>query len=79
MKKNELLMELRRLTSHLPQEEADRFTQYYSEIISDAMEDGMSEEEAVLQMDLIDHDFFVYKDAGAPELINRPVETIKTF
>ena len=46
MKKNELLMELRRLTSHLPQEEADRFTQYYSEIISDAMEDGMSEEEA---------------------------------
>ena len=54
MKKNELLMELRRLTSHLPQEEADRFTQYYSEIISDAMEDGMSEEEAVASVGTIE-------------------------
>ena len=27
----------------------------------------MSEEEAILQMELIDHDFFVYKDANTNE------------
>lgn len=47
MNKKEFMTELRRMTAQMPQEEANQYTLYYSEMIEDAMEDGSSEEEAV--------------------------------
>ena len=47
MTKLEFLNELERQLSGLPQAEINKTTSYYSEIISDKIEDGMTEEEAV--------------------------------
>jgi uncharacterized membrane protein len=47
MNKAEFLHELAVRLSSLPPEEVERTASYYSEIIDDRMEDGMSEEDAV--------------------------------
>jgi len=47
MNKNEFLNELSKKLSALPQVEIEKSVAYYDEIISDRMEDGMSEEEAI--------------------------------
>ncbi len=47
MSKSEFLSVLRDRLSGLPQEDIERSIDYYSEIIDDCMEDGLSEEEAV--------------------------------
>ena len=50
MKKDEFINELKRITAYLPQAESEKYIEYYSEIIADAMEDGMSEEDAVYSL-----------------------------
>ena len=47
MNKQTFFSELRRGLSGLPADYVEKTTQYYSEMIDDHMEDGMSEEEAV--------------------------------
>ena len=47
MTKQEFLDRLRRQLSHLPPEDIQKQLQFYSEMIDDRMEDGMTEEEAV--------------------------------
>lgn len=47
MNKQELLAELRRGLSGLPQEDIEERLSFYSEMIDDIMEEGLSEEEAV--------------------------------
>ncbi len=47
MTKQEFFEELRKGLAGLPKDYADKTTQYYSEMIDDHIEDGMSEEEAV--------------------------------
>lgn len=47
MNKKEFLAELRRGLSALPEEDIERSLEYYSEMIDDRTEDGLSEEEAV--------------------------------
>ena len=47
MNKNEFLEQLRDKLSGLPKEDMQRSIDYYSEIIDDAVEEGISEEEAV--------------------------------
>lgn len=47
MTKLDFLYELRAALSTLPREDIERYVDYYSEMISDRTEDGMSEEEAV--------------------------------
>ena len=50
MKKNEFLSALRASLTGIPAEDAERALDYYSEMIDDCMEDGMSEDEAVEQL-----------------------------
>ena len=50
MKKDEFINELKRITAYLPQAESEKYIEYYREIIADAMEDGMSEEDAVYSL-----------------------------
>ena len=47
MEKNEFLTKLRGALASLPEEEIEKTLAYYSEIIGDRMDDGMSEEEVV--------------------------------
>ena len=47
MKKSEFLRELRIRLSHLPPDDIKRSLDYYSEMIDDRIEDGLSEEDAV--------------------------------
>ena len=50
MTKNEFLKVLRQCLSGLPEEELQQQLNYYSEMIDDRMEDGLTEEEAVNQI-----------------------------
>ncbi len=50
MLKNEFITVLRENLSSLPEEDLERVLDYYSEIIDDCMEDGMTEEEATAEI-----------------------------
>ena len=50
MKKHEFLDQLHKALSGLPPQEIDEQLSYYSEMIDDKMEEGISEEEAVAQI-----------------------------
>ena len=50
MTKNELLMELRACLWTLPNDEVQSALDYYSEIIDDQIEDGISEQDAVASL-----------------------------
>ena len=50
MNKAEFLSSLRSRLAALPAEDVERSVDYYSEMIDDRIEDGMTEEEAVLEM-----------------------------
>ena len=47
MTKNEFTVRLKKLLGGLPQEDIEKSIDFYSEMIDDGIEDGMSEEEAV--------------------------------
>ena len=50
MKKQEFMARLRSCLTELPSKEAEERLSFYSEMIDDRMEEGLSEEEAVLRM-----------------------------
>ena len=54
MNKQEYLSAIRVRIPKMPTEDMERFIAYYSEMIDDRMEDGMTEEEAVAMMDTPD-------------------------
>lgn len=54
MNKIEFINELKIRLSTLPQSEIDKSVSYYDEIISDRIEDGMTEEEAIMGLSDID-------------------------
>lgn len=54
MNKEEFLQTLDQRLQTLPQSDRERSVHYFSEIIDDRMEDGMSEEEAVADLESID-------------------------
>lgn len=54
MNKQEYLSAIRVRIPKMPTEDMERFIAYYSEMIDDRMEDGMTEEEAVATMDTPD-------------------------
>mgnify|MGYP000931831918 FL=1 len=66
MKKSEFLERLRREIRNLPYDEVEKTITYYEEIISDRMEDGASEEEAVASL-------------GTPEAIARDLQANQPF
>ncbi|MDO4742666.1 MAG: DUF1700 domain-containing protein [bacterium] len=54
MNKQEFLVQLRKGLSCLPQEDTEERLMFYSEMIEDRMEEGLSEEEAVLAVGTIE-------------------------
>lgn len=54
MNKQEFLTQLRKGLSGLPQNDIEERLTFYSEMIDDRMEEGLSEEEAVLAVDSVD-------------------------
>ena len=54
MSRDAFIGELRHRMAGLPQEAVDRTVEYYSELIADSMEDGLSEEEAVSRLGSLD-------------------------
>lgn len=71
MTKNEFTRELKGRISHLPKSERRRILTYYYEMISERMEDGMSEAEAIAALGNLDELFSEY--APAPKEPNRGV------
>ena len=54
MSRDAFIGELRHRMAGLPQQTVERTVEYYSELIADSMEDGVSEEEAVSRLGSID-------------------------
>ncbi len=54
MTKAAFIENIRQITSYLPVNEREKYVEYYSEMIDDAVEDGMSEEEAVASLGTIE-------------------------
>lgn len=54
MHKQEFLLQLRKKLSGLPQDDMEERLTFYSEMIEDRMEEGLSEEEAVLAVGSVD-------------------------
>lgn len=54
MNKVEFLAQLRKLLGGLPQEDIEKSVEFYSEMIDDCMEDGMTETEAVASLGAIE-------------------------
>ena len=55
MTKKQFLMALKDRLSGLPKEDAEQWLNFYSEIMDDRMEDGLSEAEAVAAVGSVDH------------------------
>lgn len=55
MTKSEFLAELRRRISNLPPDEVERTISYFSEIIDDRMEDGMTELDAICSLESVEN------------------------
>ena len=69
MNKLEFLSELKVRLQNLPQDEIDRSTMFYDEMIEDRIEDGMSEEDAVVALGDIDT---IVKEI----MLDRPLPTL---
>jgi uncharacterized membrane protein len=62
----------------LPKEAVDRTVEYYSELIADSMEDGLSEEEAVSRLGSLDEIVAnVVKDTPLPQIIETRIQEKK--
>lgn len=69
MNKVQFLRCLRELLAQLPDAEINKHTQYYSEIIEDMIEDGLTEQEAILRIGDIN-------EIAAAILMDYPIKTL---
>ena len=67
MQKSEFLEQLYRALKDLPAQEVNGRLQYYSEMIDDRMEDGMTEEEAVAEVGSVEEIAQLLQDTQTPE------------
>ena len=83
MNKNEFLENLHKSLSGLPKEEIAQRLNFYSEIIDDLMEEGMSEEEAVSKIGSVDEiSEQIIDDIPLGKLVKekiKPTHTLKTW
>lgn len=76
MNKNEFLLALRSKLSNLPEEDIEKSAGFYSEIIDDHIEDGLSEEEAVSVIGSVDEIASqIMSEISLPKLIKSKVRT----
>lgn len=75
MNKAEFLAALRERLSGLPEEDFNRSVDYYTEMIDDRMEDGMSEEEAVACLGSMDEIITqILSEVSLPKLVKEKVK-----
>ena len=75
MIKNEFLTELRAALAGLPAEDVEKSLEYYSEMIDDRIEDGLSEEEAVADLGSIeDIRAQIVKDTPITKIIKEKIK-----
>ncbi len=78
MSRDAFIGELRHRMAGLPKEAVDRTVEYYSELIADSMEDGLSEEEAVSRLGSLDEIVAnVVKDTPLPQIIETRIQEKK--
>ena len=78
MSRDAFIGELRHRMVGLPQEAVERTVEYYSELIADSMEDGISEEEAVSRLGSLDEIVSsVVKDTPLQQIIQNRVQEKK--
>ena len=75
MTKNEFLTELRAALAGLPEEDVEKSLEYYSEMIDDRVEEGLSEEEAVADLGSIeDIRKQILKDTPITKIIKKKIQ-----
>lgn len=80
MIKNEFLTELRAALAGLPAEDVEKSLEYYSEMIDDRIEDGLSEEEAVADLGSIeDIRAQIVKDTPITKIIKEKIKPKRTL
>ena len=80
MTKNEFLTELRAALEGLPEEDVEKSLEYYSEMIDDRIEDGLSEEEAVADLGSIeDIRAQIVKDTPITKIIKEKIKPKRTL
>ena len=78
MSRDAFIGELRHKLAGIPQEAVDRTVEYYSELIADSMEDGLSEEEAVSRLGSMDEIVAnVVKDTPLTRIVQTRVQETK--
>lgn len=80
MTKNEFLTELRAALEGLPEEDVAKSLEYYSEMIDDRIEDGLTEEEAVADLGSIDEiRAQIVKDTPITKIIKEKIKPKRTL
>ena len=80
MTKNEFLTELKIALEGLPEEDIEKSLEYYSEMIDDRIEDGLSEEEAVADLGSIeDIRKQIVKDTPITKIIKEKIKPKRSF
>ena len=78
MSRDAFIGELRYRMAGLPQDAVERTVEYYSELIADSMEDGLSEAEAVSRLGSLDEIVSsVVKETPLPKIIEARVQETK--
>ena len=78
MSRDAFIGELRHRMAGLPKEAVDRTVEYYSELIADSMEDGLSEEEAVSRLGSLDEIVAnVVKDTPLSQIVETRIQEKK--
>lgn len=80
MNKQEFLVILRKELSGLPQEDIDRSIDFYSEMIDDRIEDGLTEEEAIAASGSVDEIVtHILSEISLPKLVKAKVSPSHTL
>ena len=80
MNKEQFLTELAAALAGLPEDDIEKSLEYYSEIIDDRTEDGLSEEEAVAALGTITEiRAQIIKDTPLPKIIKEKVKPKRSF
>ena len=78
MSRDAFIGELRHRMAGLPQQTVERMVEYYSELIADSVEDGLSEEEAVARLGSLDEIVAnVVKDTPLTQIVQTRVQEKK--
>ena len=80
MNKEQFLIDLAAALAGLPEDDIEKSLEYYSEIIDDRVEDGLSEEEAVADLGPIEEiRAQIIKDTPLPKLIKERVKSKRSL